>query len=113
MQKDSQQLTQELARIQAELDQLKAQGTPAPDTTNLSEVLLEIDKNYIGKIMVKKTITSPVDVYKDPTLSSSRIGLMEPNIIYHYLETSNSWYKVAISQTLQGWVNGNYVEETK
>jgi len=104
----------ELSIIRAELDKLKKPDTQtkkATDEASLSDLLLEADKDYAGKIKTKDGLTVPVEVLKEPLFSSDKVGLMEKDIPYPYLVKENNWYKVRLENNLEGWVNQSSVQE--
>lgn len=73
--------------------------TPMPETTSTSHRLT-------GKVGI-----ATIDVYSTTSTSAPKIGTLNGNLKYPYIEKAQDWYKIVLSGTTTGWVNVSQIQE--
>lgn len=53
-----------------------------------------------------------VDAFEKPQASSKIIGQISSNQSYPVLTNQNNWYQLGLSDTLTGWVQSQFIDET-
>ena len=109
-QQTDKQISSELTKIQDDLTNIKNNQTDSSDS-NMADLFIQLDKNYVGKIQLKDNVIDPVDVYEKASLSSPKVGTLIKGISYPFTVKENGWYKVVYEKDKEGYINSIYVKE--
>lgn len=64
----------------------------------------------LKKVEILTTTTGFLNVRFGPSLKSEIIGKVPPGKIYEYREITDGWYLIILSDTVEGWVLGDFVK---
>jgi hypothetical protein len=59
-------------------------------------------------VIIKETPTGFLRVRTEPTTQSSESARVNPGETYPYLDTKNGWFQISVSESLNGWISGQY-----
>ncbi len=92
----------------------KALLTVTPTHTPEQKSTSELEKDNKADNMVKIIHKGSVNVRKQSTADSEKVGAAEAGAFYEYIETSqNGWYKIRLENGVVGWVSGKMAELKK
>lgn len=115
MQKKNEELSQKLEKYitptQTPASKEKVKGVDI-EGESIADLLIESSPDPTGaQKIISKTGIKQVDVYQSPNTTSKKIGNLELNLNYPYLESVDGWYKVAVTSSTVGWVSNTQVQE--
>lgn len=98
--------------------QLTKNGTIIPKTSTVSGVSVTDLINPSSDTIPSQQITGRagikfINVYENPISASKKIATVSASINYFYTDKQFGWYKIELSDTSTGWVNGNQVQEVQ
>jgi hypothetical protein len=108
----NQVLSESLKKAQAKLDQKDKTVDPGVKGESIIDLISDTPAPSGDRITGKANITV-INVYKEPISTSAKIGSLEPELNYPYLEKQNGWYKVVVTSTQTGWVSASDVIEVQ
>jgi len=80
---------------------------------SIADIIIENENNEKTSLWITgKNKEKEIDVYSENSFSSQKIGVLDPELNYPYLEIKNNWYKVVIDTDTSGWINSEDVYET-
>lgn len=95
-QKSDSQISSQLKEIKDELVKIRAEQRSFNQVLGSSTAIS-------GQAVVASTKTS-VEVYAEPVSFAKAIGKAVPGKVYSVIAKENSWYKIVLSDFLEGWV---------
>ena len=75
------------------------------------EKLKEDPGKSLGSIKINQTASGHLNLRAGSSISNEIIGSVKSGEEYEYAGKENGWYKTIVSDSLWGWVSGDYVEE--
>ena len=110
---------QEIEELKKEVSQLKEQTeesdsilkfTPQTSLSPTTSFYQQIKKE-LGFITISDGKWTKVDVFQDKSTSSKIIGQAQYGETYAYTKKEDGYYYITLSQTMSGWIHGQFVRE--
>ncbi|HZQ30053.1 MAG TPA: PEGA domain-containing protein [Patescibacteria group bacterium] len=90
------------------LETLVFLGINPQDITNISSPSASIS---VQKVLILDTPTGFLRVRSDPSLGGSQVGQVLPGGKYDLLNEQTGWFKIKVSDQIQGWISSQYAEK--
>ena len=84
---------------------IKKTPTLTPKVTPTGVAVNDPAKPYV---IIKDTPTGFLRVRFEPTTQASETAKVKPGEKYHLLDTQNGWFQISVTETLDGWISGQY-----
>lgn len=78
----------------------RSQSAPARQTPGV----------FVQRVEILPTTTGFLNVRAESSLQSEIIGKVTPGEVYEYKEINDGWYLIILSDTVKGWVLGDFVK---
>jgi hypothetical protein len=115
-QKQNDELKAEIEKINSQIATITNEASESANKVqgeSVSDFLLGTPSPTISASIMAKPGIASIDVYKEPSKLSKKIGILNKGEKYTYIMVENGWYKVPMPQGGSGWVSADQVNESR